>query len=281
MSRKPYIKIVYPDASSVAMLLTEAMVRRASGKRVVETESTERESTGQELFSGTLACITETSVELTLNLNSDAMDYALAQLIAKNLTQSEREQAMAASDSLELDKLLSPAQAAEAAGGACTAEVGSAERAADGAPTQSGEQKDIEKPASGDYVALCLASALIAALKCGYKKKNVGEMKSFVDDIIEDILIGNPNDLNEIEIPGHLLKTYLERKDTICLPDDLDDLPGVIKNVKTPSWEDVEAEARTIGQNKTNKSDKTDEADGEIDAGLLNDIDTEGEDHAE
>lgn len=165
MSKKPYIKIVYPDASSVAMLLTEAMIRRTSGKRVVETTSTDKcEDESGTLFSGVDACKTETSVELTLNLIPAAMDYALTQLIAQNLTKEERENILKNADAVDLLAILGP-----------LAEI-----------------RDVKKD---------------------------------------------------------------------------------------PSWEDVEAEARTIGRRKTDKSDKTNEADGKIDAGLLNDIDTEGEDH--
>ena len=158
MSKKPYIKIVYPDASDVAMLLTEAMVRRASGRRVVETESAEREHAGQDLFAGTLCCVTETSVELTLNLAPEAMDFALATLIAKNLTQSERDQAMAASDSLELDALFAPrAQAAQAPGqaldGDSSADVPPAERESE---TQSGNQIPAGKISDADLREILL-----------------------------------------------------------------------------------------------------------------------------
>ena len=158
MSKKPYIKIVYPDASDVAMLLTEAMVRRASGRRVVETESAEREHAGQDLFAGTLCCVTETSVELTLNLAPEALDFALATLIAKNLTQSERDQAMAASDSLELDALFAPrAQAAQAPGqaldGDSSADVPPAERESE---TQSGNQIPAGKISDADLREILL-----------------------------------------------------------------------------------------------------------------------------
>lgn len=109
MSRKPYIKIVYPDASGVAMMLTEAMIRRTSGKRVVETTSTDKcEDDAGTLFSGVDACRTETSVELTLNLIPAAMDYALTQLIAKNLTKDERESILKSADGVELLSILAP-----------------------------------------------------------------------------------------------------------------------------------------------------------------------------
>lgn len=139
----PEIRIVYPEASEAALLLTEAMIRRSSGKRTVETESEEKEYNGEALFGNALACRTSTGVDLTLRLNPDAMDYALTTLIAKNLTEEEKRQIRMETDSMEIVDLLSPAQAAEAAGGACTAEVASACRAADGATTQSGEQEEM------------------------------------------------------------------------------------------------------------------------------------------
>lgn len=133
--RQPEIRIVYPDASAAAMLLTEAMIKRSTGKRVVETNSAEKEYTGEQLFGGMLDCSTDTSVELTLRLNPDAMDYALAMLIAKNLTEEERRAIRTETDSMEVVNLLSPAQAAEAPGqaldGSSSPDVPSAEREAE------------------------------------------------------------------------------------------------------------------------------------------------------
>lgn len=91
MSRKPTIKISYPEASEKALQLTEAMVKRAPGKRIVETESEDPIfPDGGELFSGFIRCKTQTGVELTLTLNSSSMDYALETLIRPNLTADER-----------------------------------------------------------------------------------------------------------------------------------------------------------------------------------------------
>jgi hypothetical protein len=142
MSRKPYIKIVYPDASGVAMMLTEAMIRRTSGKRVVETTSTDKcEDDAGTLFSGVDACRTETSVELTLNLIPAAMDYALETLIRPNLTADKRKRILG--DDASGDNLFSRAQAAQAPGqaldGDSSADVPSAEQEA---ATQSGEQEE-------------------------------------------------------------------------------------------------------------------------------------------
>lgn len=146
MSRKqPEIKVIYPDASAAAMLLTDAMIRRSTGKRVVETNSEEKEYTGEQLFGGVLSTKTDTSVELTLRLNPDAMDYALTMLVAKNLTEEEKRAIRMETDSMEIVELLSAHAAGAAGAGTCTDTVGSAERAADGAPTQRGEQeKQIE-----------------------------------------------------------------------------------------------------------------------------------------
>lgn len=129
MSRKqPEIKVIYPDASAAAMLLTDAMIRRSTGKRIVETNSEEKEYTGEVLFGGVLSTKTDTSVELTLRLNPDAMDYALTMLVAKNLTEEEKRAIRMETDSMEIVDLLSPAQAAADAS-TCTKEVRSASRA--------------------------------------------------------------------------------------------------------------------------------------------------------
>lgn len=139
----PEIRIVYQEASEAALLLTEAMIRRSSGKRTVETEIEEKEYNGEALFGNALACRTSTGVDLTLRLNPDAMDYALTTLIAKNLTEEEKHAIRMETDSMEIVDLLSPAQAAEAPGqaldGSSSADVPSAEREAE---TQSGEQEE-------------------------------------------------------------------------------------------------------------------------------------------
>ena len=112
MSRKPTIKISYPDASDVAMKLTEAMVRRAPGRRVVETTSEDSASpAGGELFADFDACSTSTSVDLTLTLNSASMDYALETLIRPNLTADERKRILG--DSASGDDLLPGSAPAE------------------------------------------------------------------------------------------------------------------------------------------------------------------------
>lgn len=148
--RQPEIRIVYPSASAAALLLTEAMIKRSSGKRTVETESEEKEYNGEALFGGVLACKTSTGVELTLRLNPDAMDYALTTLIARNLTEDEKQAVRAATDSMEIDSLLSPAQAAEAAGqaldGSSSPDVPSAEREAAGASTCTEEVGTLREP---------------------------------------------------------------------------------------------------------------------------------------
>lgn len=151
MSKQPQIRIVYPNASAAAMLLTDAMIKRTSGKRVVTTDSEEREYTGEALFGALLACKMDTSVELTLNLNPDAMDYALTTLIAKNLTEDEKRQVRMETDSMEIMDLLSTAQAAADAS-TCTEEVRSASRADDAievppleAPADKAERGDIER----------------------------------------------------------------------------------------------------------------------------------------
>ena len=144
MSRKPTIKISYPEASSKALQLTEAMVKRAPGKRVVETESEDPIfPDGGELFSSFIRCKTQTGVELTLTLNSASMDYALETLIRPNLTADERKQILGEDVEPEQTELPIPAQAAEASGqaldGSSSPDVPSAEREA---ATHSGEQEE-------------------------------------------------------------------------------------------------------------------------------------------
>lgn len=140
--KKPYIKIVYPEASEKALQLTEAMVKRAPGKRVVETESEDPIfPDGGELFSGFIRCKTQTSVDLTLTLNSASMDYALETLIRPNLTADERKRILG--EDAEQTELPISAQTAEAPGqtldGSRSPDVPSAEREA---ATQSGEQEE-------------------------------------------------------------------------------------------------------------------------------------------
>lgn len=110
MSRKPTIKISYPDASDVAMKLTEAMVRRAPGRRVVETTSEDSASpAGGELFADFDACSTSTSVDLTLTLNSASMDYALETLIRPNLTADEKKRILG-EDAEQTELTLTPSE---------------------------------------------------------------------------------------------------------------------------------------------------------------------------
>ena len=110
MSRKPTIKISYPEASDVAMKLTEAMVRRAPGRRVVETTSEDSASpAGGELFADFDACSTSTSVDLTLTLNSASMDYALETLIRPNLTADEKKRILG-EDAEQTELALTPGE---------------------------------------------------------------------------------------------------------------------------------------------------------------------------
>lgn len=142
MSRKPTIIIRYSEASSKALQLTEAMVKRAPGKRVVETESEDPIfPDGDELFSSFIRCKTQTGVELTLTLNSSSMDYALETLIRPNLTADERKEILGEDVEPEQAELPIPAQAAEAGAGTCTEEVGTLREPTESA-TQSGEQEE-------------------------------------------------------------------------------------------------------------------------------------------
>lgn len=337
MSKKqPEIKVTYPDASAAAMLLTDAMIRRSTGKRVVETNSEEKEYTGEQLFGGVLSTKTDTSVELTLRLNPDAMDYALTMLVAKNLTEDEKRAIRMETDSMEIVDLLSPrTQAAEAPGqaldGRCSPDVLSAKQEA---ATQSGGQDAIDVPlleapaeeekqieigkisekalrdiinemlermekGHGTFDAVNHAifeikqitdeapteqiklaeswvpqkiAAVLQAAGCSKKSKT---LDPFTRGLVADLEIINKEDEYYISLSAlvALTKKMAESKGND---------PFALYNVfgGETTWEEVEAEARKIGQSKTDKPDKTEaEQDGKIDAGLLNDIDTEGEDH--
>ena len=138
MSKKPTLTIKYPEASEKALKLTEAMVKRSPGKRVVETESEDPIfPDGGDLFSSFIRCKTSTGVDLTLTLNPASMDYALETLIRPNLNAEERKRILGESedeDQAELG-LGDGAQAAQAAGQALhagsSADVPSAKRGAD------------------------------------------------------------------------------------------------------------------------------------------------------
>lgn len=278
MSRKqPEIKAIYPDASTTAMLLTEAMIKRSSGKRVVETNSEEREYTGQELFSGALACKTDTSVELTLRLNPDAMDYALATLIAKNLTKEERRAIRMETDSMELLDLLSPAQAAEAPGQALDAssspDVPSAEQ---GTATQSGDQEE-RNYSYKTYALFGLILATIDLLKPTKRDSPANTLLHYLT-IAKEHLEKNSKDAEA----DFLQALHIGWTSAYNLPQILENARGLVDriterlydedhpkpDIAEPSWDDVEKEARKIGQHKTDETDKTDD----IEPGLLNDI---------
>lgn len=103
MGKKPTIRITYPEASSVAMKLTEAMIRRTPGKRTVETVAEDKDKRDEGYLLADLDAVkTSTSVELTLTLCPSAMDYALTQLIAKNLTEEERKDIYCNASGVEL-----------------------------------------------------------------------------------------------------------------------------------------------------------------------------------
>ena len=322
MNRKPIIKISYPEASEKAMQLTEAMVKRAPGRRVVETESEEAGSpAGGELFSGFIRCKTQTCVELTLTLNPSSMDYALETLIKPNLTADERKRILH-EDSASSDDMFSAQAAADAR--TCTEEVRStscadAEREAG---TQSVEQEKlievgkitekalrniigdaIEKAGMGHGTFDAINTAIfqinkhterglrgpfeeesglidsLAVLIAGAQRvqpKRTTELRLFASDLalylhegiddeaayivesraLEKILEAVQQDL--AEHPGRTLKAELEELQKK-------------RAMADPSWDDVEKEAREIGKNKADKTDKTDD----IEPGLLDDLDDE------
>jgi hypothetical protein len=212
MSRKPTIKISYPDASDVAMKLTEAMVRRAPGRRVVETTSEDSASpAGGELFADFDACSTSTSVDLTLTLNSASMDYALETLIRPNLTTDERKRILG-EDSEQIE-LLIPAHAAEAPGqtvdGSSSPDVPSAER---GSATQSGEQE--EKIEIGKISAERLSEIIgkvVADAWMDYGDKDSPTINEYIDHAMNAIreAANMPAESEEVREARNRIERYL------------------------------------------------------------------------
>ena len=325
MSRKqPEIKVIYPDASAAAMLLTDAMIRRSTGKRVVETNSEEKEYTGEQLFGGVLSTKTDTSVELTLRLNPDAMDYALTMLVAKNLTEEEKRAIRMETDSMEIVDLLSP-RAGEAGADTCTEEVRSASRADEAIDVPLLEAPDednqIEIGKISEKVLRNIINDMLERMEKGHGTFDainhaVWEIKRITDEVpteqiklaeswvpqkiaavlqaagcskksktLDPFARGLIADLEKINKEDEY---YISLSVLVALVKKMAEFKGndpfalySVFGGDTASWEEIEQEARKIGQHKTDKADKADKAeaeqDGEIDAGLLDDIETETE----
>lgn len=299
MSRKPTIKLSYPDTSTLAMQLTDAMIRRAPGKRVLETTSEDKAGDGEgSLLDGLNSVRTSTGVEMTLTLEPNSMDYALEQLIRPNLTEEEKKSIFGETEN-EL-KLETPDQE---------------------------KQIEIGKIRDRDL------QIILADLIQKYKNALVDDPERLIEDTIKEIdhkagvidldetyneerdysyktyaLIGliltkiemlkatkNPSPQNTLVLLGLDLKDHLKRFEHDAEGAFLDayQIAYPRRNVypTTPteaevmvsdltkflyshdpirsseqdlSWDDVETEARKIGQ---------DDQRGEIDSGLLNDLD--------
>ena len=337
MSRKPTIKISYPDASDVAMKLTEAMVRRAPGRRVVETTSEDSASpAGGELFADFDACSTSTSVDLTLTLNSASMDYALETLIRPNLTADERKRILG-EDAEQTELALTPSEQKKIDASAeqlaneliiepeKKIEIGKITDAdlriiladlVDAAQgyVQGGQDawgKHIENAIETaikeiDYRAGVIEEEnpvliqedttlldMLSVLICGAMRvnnKRITELKIYATNVAHYLNDGLPDDKNVFVVAARNLASALfsvQHDFTEDANRTLDAELLVRKNKrideeteaqsnKKPSWDDVEAEARQIGQHKTNETNETDD----IEPGLLNDI-NDGEDGEE
>lgn len=238
MSKKPTIRIIYPEASSVAMKLTEAMIRRTPGKRTVETVAEDKDSGDEGYLIADLDAVkTSTSVELVLTLCPSAMDYALTQLIAKNLTEEERKDIYCNASGVELLTAL-PSLAI-----------------ADEVPV---EQIKLADP----QITQKMAAALYAA-GCSKKSKL---LDPFVRGLLADIEFKDNEDEYYISLSALIaIKKKMEEwkiNDPFAL---YDQFQGSI-----PSWDDVEKAAQTIGQ-KSEPAGESDQ-DSDIEPGLLNDI---------
>ena len=206
MSRKPQIKLSYPDASELAMMLTDAMIRRAPGKRVVETTSEDKSNTdeGGSLLDGLDSVRTSTGVEMTLTLDPNSMDYALQQLIRPNLTEEERKRIFGESSAGGND--IFSAQAAEAPGqaldGGSSSDVPSDEREA---ATQSGEQeKMIEVGKISDKELRNILTELVESTQ----RYDGGDLQVQTDNAIEDTI----NEINHRAGVIDLDETYEDER---------------------------------------------------------------------
>lgn len=295
MSRKPTIKISYPEASSKALQLTEAMVKRAPGERVVRTESEDPVfPDGGELFSSFIRCKTQTGVDLTLTLNPSSMDYALETLIRPNLTADERKQILG--EEPETADLIPPAQAAEAPGQALDGSSSPDVPSADESATQSGEQGDRYY----SYKTFALFGAILAAIESLKTTKNPSPQNTLAlfGMIAQEHLEKNKDDAEKDFLDAYQM-IYPRRN---VYPKDAGEAEVMIADyTKTlynldhridhpePSWDDVEAEARQMqvsalkqsaapraDEDTTNMADTTDTTD-DIEPGLLDDLDDESD----
>lgn len=254
MSKKPYIRIIYPDASTKALQLTEAMVKRAPGKRVVETESNDPlfPDSG-ELFTDFIRCKTQTGVDLTLTLNKSSMDYALETLIRPNLTADERKSILGE----ESEPLFSPrAQAAQAPGQALDGESS--------ADTPFAEQE--------------------AAMQSDIRGIISVALRDHFPELVEDLPEGKPAFAEDLarRIVLHIkLSGLLYERETATQSEEAAGASTCTEEVGTLREQTESAEKKKrhrARKNKADKADKADEANGDIEPGLLNDIEdgTEG-----
>ena len=278
MSKKPTITIRYPEASEKALKLTEAMVKRSPGKRVVETESEDPIfPDGGNLFSSFIRCKTQTGVDLTLTLNPASMDFALETLIRPNLNADERKQILG-EDTASSEEALpgfapaedqqNGAQAAQAPGqaldGGSSPDVPSAEQEA---ATQSGEQ---ETPAFS-YQTYAEIGLILATLEFVPRNKKTASTINFLKDLAEITKKHLKRNIDECEGDFYEAKELADAMlhDTQPAAADpekmLTELTGKIYNqdhgieTKEPSAP-AEKSAAPL-------------ADGEIEPGLLNDLD--------
>lgn len=340
MSKKPTLTIRYPEASEKALKLTEAMVKRSPGKRVVETESEDPIfPDGGDLFSSFIRCKTQTGVDLTLTLNPASMDFALETLIRPNLNADERKQILG--EDVEQDQaelgLGDGAQAAQAPGQdtSCTTEVRSAPLADGENATQSGEpKKQIEIGKLTDVDLRDILRSLIDTLGgTAYSEEvvtsaidqTIWEIKKIADEVpAEQIKLADPQItqkmaaalyaagcskksklldpfvrglLADIEIKDNEDEYYISLSALIAIKKKMEEWkindPFALYDQfqgSIPSWDDVEKEARTIRKKSDPASEPDGEepsapaeksaaplADGDIEPGLLNDIEDNGE----
>ena len=261
MSRKPTIKLSYPDASTLAMQLTDAMIRRAPGKRVLATTSEDKAGDGEgSLLDGLNSVRTSTGVEMTLTLEPNSMDYALQQLIRPNLTADEKKRILG--DSASGDDLL----------------PGSAPAEDQTAPDQE-KQIEITEPGFS-YMTYALFGLILATIELLKKTKRDSPVNSLLLylDLAKQHLEKNKNEIEHYFLDAlHVgwARAYIspqKEENARALVDQITEKlynQDRINPDSDPSWDDVEKEAREIGKHKSDETDKTDDSE----PGLLDDLD--------
>lgn len=308
MSRKPTIKLSYPDASTLAMQLTDAMIRRAPGKRILETTSEDKAGDGEGSLLDSLNSVrTSTGVEMTLTLEANSMDYALEQLIRPNLTEEEKKSIFGETENelkletpdqekqIEIGKIPDRdlrtilADLVDAAQGYVQGGQDAWEKHIENAIETAIKEIDHRagvidldetEDAGFSYKTYALFGLILATIELLKKTKRDSPVNSLILylELAKEHLENNKNEIESYFLDAlhigwsHAYISPQKKENASGLVDQITERlynEDRIKPAADPSWDDVEAEARKIGQHKSDETNKTDD----IEPGLLNDLD--------